>query len=379
MYFRQQRFKKNENILEGTTFSEELPSAGILDAILLTVRIYNAAAAYDVVKPNIWDHITKIVVKGDGFDNLFDAWGQTVLAQYGVTHKKLPPGFIDTMSSNYQTLVFPIMFGRKIQDGAMGLDLSKYGTVHLEVTQDWATADLQATKSIWYDVDLWYLEDTAKPGQFISTNQIDSHTWTANDQEFAFKVPKKRKVRRMYLGCESYRTSATGSQGNKAWRNLRYLTYTYKSGGLVLRDRDDLYRSDQDNLWGYPDWCEVYKNVEPRTGYTEDVGLCRPVVVNATPSYSADPGSDLELTLDQRMERLQTWRRADAGFQGRLYAAGYGVMDHLCIHEDLVDSPESYLDPDAKADVEVKVGNSTSGGTTGTIRFITETLRLNGS
>jgi len=377
MYFRQDRKWKTKTITEATTFDEALPDAGILDSILLTVRVYNASAHYDRVKPNIWDHITDIVLKADGIEAPYDVWGPTCLAAYGVEYGRMAPGFIDNMSSNYQTLVFPILFGRRWKDGRYGLDLSKYGETRLQITNDFATADLQATQNIWFDVDLWFLENAAKPVHYIGMNQIAYNTWTANDQEYTFKVPTKYKVRRIFLGCESFRTSATGAQGNKAWRNLRYLTYSYKTGTIVPINRDDLYRTDQDNLWGYPDRVEVLKNVEPRTGYTEDVGLCRPVVAVAIPSYSADPGSDIPFVLDQRMERLLTWRRATAGYQGRLYAAGYGVLDHLCIHEDHPDDESGYLDPAAMKDVEVKVGNSSSGGTTGIIRFITQVLRAN--
>jgi len=339
--------------------------------------VYNSSAHYDRLKPHIWDHISKVVVKADGVESFKDVWGQTLLAEYAVQYGKLPPGYIDLMSANYQTLTFPILFGRKFLDGKFGLDLSKFGETRLEITNDWVTADLQATQNIWYDVDLWFLEKAPPPAYFLGASQIASHTWTGNSQEHTFKVPTAKKVRRIFLGCESFRTSATGAQTNKAWRNLRYLKYSYLNGGLVLRDLDDLYRSDQDQLWGYPDEVQVEMNVEPRDGYTVDVGLCRPRAVVVTASYSADVGDLAAICFDQRMEKVLTWRHCADGYQGRLVAKGYGAMDHVCIHEDNPDDVEGYLDPKAMADVEVKVGNSSSGGSTGIIRFVTEHLRPN--
>jgi len=377
VHFRQDRKWKAETITQSATFSEALPSDGILDSILVTVRIYNNSAAYDVIKQHIWDHITKIVVKADGVQSFKDIWGQTCLAEYGVEYGRLPPGYIDVMSSNYQTLVFPILFGRRWKDGALGLDLSQYGETRLEITNDWVTAELQAANNIWYDIDLWFLEDAPKPTHFIGTSQISTHTWTGNSQEKTFKVPTKYPVRRIFLGCESFRSAATDVQSNKAWRNLETLKYTYKSGSIVLIDRDDLYRTDQDALWGFPDMVEVLLNAEPRTGYTLDLGLCRPLVFIATPSYSGDPGSDIPLVVDQRMERVLKWRRASSGYQARVFAKGCGVMDHFCLHEDKPDDPSGYLDPSAKADVEVLVGNAASGGSSGIIRFITQHLRAN--
>jgi len=368
---------KNETQTVNTTFSEALPDAGILDSILLTVRVQNASAHYDVVKAHIWDHISKIVVKADGLRYLKDVWGQTLLAEYATQYGKLPPGYIDLMSSNYSLLTFPIMFGRKLRDGKFGLDLSRFGETRLEVTNDYVSTELAGSTSIAYDVDLVYLEDAPTPVNFIGSSQISNKTWTGNSQDHTFEVPKDYLVRRILLGCESFRSDATSGQSNKAFRNLRYLTYTHKGGGIVLRD-DDLYRSDQDVLWGFPDYLETMLNVEPRTGYTLDCGITRPMVASLTPSYSADPGSDTEVTIDQRMERLLTFRRADAGFQGRLIAGGYGALDHLVIHEDDPDDTGGYLNPNTQAKVEVKVGNSSSGGSSGIIRFITQTVRPNG-
>ena len=375
VYFRQERKWKNETIEEAKTFSEELPTAGVLDSILLTVRIYNSNAMYARQKPNIWDHITGLIVRSGGKENIHDVWGPTELAAYCIQYGRLPPGFPDTMSSDYQSLVFPILFGRWWKDPYYGLDLSKVPSPVLEIQNDFATADLQATSNIWFDIDLWFREGGAPPSKFIGMNQITSHTWTGASQEHTFKVPKTYPVRRIFLGCDSFRSDAQSGQPNKAFRNLRYLKYSYKSGGLVLRDKDDLYRSDQDALWGFPDLVQIEKNCEPRTGYTEDVALCRPISVVAAPSYSADPGADIPLVIDQRMERILTWRRATSGYQARLIAKGYGPFDHLCIHEDQPDDESGYLDPAANADVEVLVGNSSSGGSSGTIRFITQHVR----
>lgn len=378
MYFRQDRKWKAETQTESTTFSQPLPASGILDSILLTVRIKNNNAHYNVLKQNIWDHITKLVVKADGVESFKDIWGQTCIAEYGVEYGRLPPGLPDTMSSGNQTLMFPVLFGRRFKDGEFGLDLSKYGETRLEITNDFAVGDIYATKNIWYDIDLWFLEDAPAPPNFIGSSQISTHTWTGNSQEHTFKVPKKYKVRRIFLGCESYRTAVTGGQTNEAWKTLRYLKYTYKSGGKILRD-DDLFRSDEDLLFGFPDYVESVFNAEPRTGHTQDIGLCRPVVFKATPGYTADPGSDIPLVVCMFNNRYLTWRRCTAGYQARCYAAGYGIMDHMCLHEDKPDKLEGYLDPAALADVEVKVGNSTSGGTSGIIRFITQHVRKNAS
>jgi len=378
LYFRQDRKWKNATQTVATTFSEALPEKGILDSILLTVRIYNASAMYDRPKRMPHDLLSSIVVKADGIKSFKDVWGPTVIAEWMLQYGRLPPGFIDEMSANYQTEVIPILFGRRWKDGQFGLDLSKYGETRLEITNAFASADLQSTTSIWYDIDLWFLEEAAAPPNYIGSSQISTHTWTGNSQEHTFKVPKGNKVRRILLGCESYPTDGTSAPSNKEFRNLRYLKYTYKTGNLVLRD-DDLYRQDQDQLWGFPDYCEVIKCVEPRTSYYVDTLIARPTSVQVTPAYSSDPTVDTELTFDQRMERWLAYRRADAGYQGRMHAAGYGPLSHLCLHEDDPDELKGYLDPDAMGDVEVKVGNSSSGGSSGIIRFITQHVRAQGS
>ena len=376
VYFRLDRKWKNEVQTEDTSFSEALPSSGILSAILLKARIYNASAMYDRPLRKISDHLSKIVVKANGVESFKDISGRTLLAEWMLQHKQLPPNFIDEMSSNYQLQVMPILFGRYLNDPDFALDLSRFGEVRLEITNDFSVSDLQATKNIWFDIDLLFMEERSAPANLIGTSQISTRTWTAAEQKHTFKVPTKYRVRRILLGAYDNPADGKSAPSNKCFRNLRYLKYTYNSGGKIVKD-DDLYRNDQDCMWGFPDYAEVMYNMEPRTGYYYDTMLGRPVILMVTPSYSADPGSDTELTVDQRMEQHLTVRRADAGFQGRLYAAGYGPMAHICIHEDVPDSLEGYLDPAAKADVEIEVGNSSSGATSGTVRFITQHVRAN--
>lgn len=376
MYFRQDRKWKTETLSLASTWAEELPSAGVLDCIMLTVRVKNNSTMYSVAERKPHDHITSIVVKASGTENFKDVHGRTVIAEYMVQYGTLPPNFIDEMSANYSTETFPVLFGRSFQDGGFGLNLGEFDEIRLEVTNDWVSTDVDSSVDQTMDVDLWFLEDAPTPTHFIGTSEVSKKTWTAASQEKTFKVPTKYKVRRLFLDATDYPSAGDGAPSNKTFRNLRYLKYSYNSGKKPLRD-DDLYRHDQDHLWGYPDFCHVHFNVEPRVDYYIDTLLARPVTVNLTPSYSADPGADYPPVFDQRMERWLKLRRMTAGVQGRLYAAGYGPLSHLCLHEDQPDKFEGYLDPETLKDVEVTVGNSTSGATSGTVRFITEHLRAN--
>jgi hypothetical protein len=357
------------------TWSDVLPTGGILDHILATVRIKNHSAQYSSATPMLKDHISKIEVKGDGMEPFKDYRGETCLAEYALAEGKLPPGTRDVMSANYQSQTFPILFGRKPFDGKYGFDLSGVSETRLDITNDFTTSDYDSTANIELDVDLWFLEDAPKPANYFQTYEKTAHTWTGASQSHLFDVPLKEKVRRMYLAAIDARTSATSAQSNKAWRNLRYLKYTYRTGADVVRD-DDLYRSDQDCLWGYPDFVRTDALLEARSGYYFDTMICRPTGLSVTPAYSSDPGSAYSITVDQRAERFLAIRRSDQeGFQARMLAEGFGPLDHLCLHEDWPDEESRYLDPSARNKVEIEVGNSSSGGSSGTIAFILQVLK----
>jgi len=376
MKWRLDRKYKSEVMSRASTWSDVLPRSGQLDHALLSIYTKNYSNQYDVAKQNQYDHITKIVVKAGGKDPFKDYWGPTALAEYCLNTGKMFPGLVDVMSANYQRIQYPILFGRKPFDEKMGLVLDKEPEVRLEVTNDFSTTEYDSDTSIYLDVDLWFLDDPVTPPMgYLQTYEHSAHTWSAASQTHKFKVPALDRLRRIYLGCESYRSSGTGSQSSKTYRSLRYLTYTQRSGKDVLRD-DDLYRNDQDTMWGYPDEIETYGMGEARTGYTLDTMLTRPRQFLAVPSYSSDPGATSDLVVDQRAERYLTIRRsATAGNQLRWTAKGYGILDHLCIHEDEPDDPARYVDPNMLKDVEVEVGNHTSGATDGTIRFILNTFK----
>lgn len=377
MHLRQDRKWKTEVITEDTTFSEALPSAGLLAAIMLRVRVKNASPMYSINKNWIHDHLTKLVVKADGVESFKDIWGPTCVAEWMLEYGRLPPGFADHRSSGYQTECFPIMFGRRWGDPEFALDLSKFGETRLEITNDFSTTYIEATKNIWFDIDLHFLVNTPTPPNMLATSQISSHTWTAVSQEHTFKVPTKRKVRRILLGADSYPSDGTGSPSYKHHRVLRYLKYYYETKGIILKD-DDFFRDDQDSLWGFPDYAKVswLASTYADDTYAVDTLLTRPVKGLATVRYSTDPGDTQPTAIDQRMERF--WMlRAIPGVPVQLDAEGYGPLSHLCLHEDKPDNLAGYLDPKLKADVEAVVGNSSSGSAGGTIRFITQHVRPN--
>jgi hypothetical protein len=376
VYWRHDRLYKGQVMSRAKSWNDVLPASGNLDHLIVRIRTKNASAHYDVAKLMQFDHITNISVKGDGKEPHFDCMGPTVLAHHILNQKEMFPGVLDVMSANYQQIDYIVPFGRKTFDGRMALNLAKAGEVRLNITNDFLTTEYDSSADIELDVDAWFLEDpTISPIGYLQTYEHSSKTWNANSQSHKFKVPGKDKLRRILLGCESYRSSGTGAQSAKAFRNLRYVKYTHKSGKVTLRD-DDLYRYDQDTMWGYPDEVETFGMGEARTGYTFDTMLTRPRKVVATASYSADPGSASDLVVDQRVERYLTIRRSGvAGNQMRWAAKGYGVLDHLCIHEDDPDDPSRYIDPKALADVELEVKNSTSGASDGTIRFIINAFR----
>jgi len=377
--FWHKRHKKTETLTAGKTWTEPLPTGGILDHIVATVRIKNNGSQYSSPEPLILDHITKIEVKGDGKQPLKDYWGQTCLAEYAFAVGKIPPTLPDVMSANYQTQSFPILFGKKPFDGKLGLNLGKTSEITLDLTNDFESDDYDGS-TIELDVDLWFVDEPEEAIlQYLQTYQKSTHTWTAASQKKIFDVPSEDIARRIYLGCESARTAVTDAQANKAWRNLRYLKYTHRSGNKVLID-DDLYRHDQDVLWGYPHEVQTFGLLEPRADAYFDTMLCRPIELVVCSAYSAAPSSDQVLTVDQRVERFLKFRKVTTdSYQARFSAKGYGPFDHLMIREDYVDDPAHWLkagDEDKKK-VEIEVGNSSSGGSSGTIRFILQTLRDN--
>ena len=374
MYFRHDRYLLTETMTRDKTYSKPLPNGGILDSAIATVRIKNKSDQYLAPEPLILDHITKIEIKGDGQRPFKSYWGQTCLAEYAYAMGTPAPAVNDVMSANYQTQTFPILFGKKLFDGTYGLDLSKEAQVMLHMTNDFATSELDTAYNIELDLDLWFIEDPATSiNKYLQTFEHETWTWTGASQKHKYLVPKEDTVRRMFIYAKDPRTAVDSAQTNKAFRSIRYLKYTRLSGKERVRD-DDLYRHDQDCLWGYPDIIETEGLLEARTDAYFDTFLCRPTQLVVCPAYSADPGGTSDLVIDQRVERFLKFRRAtQASNQARFTARGTGYLDHLLIREDLIDDEAHYLNPASKANVEIEIGNSSSGGSSGTTGLVIQT------
>ena len=167
---------------DATTYTLTLPQSGFLHALLVTVSCTNGATSGRAVSPlDIADSI-RVMVKGD--QRAFDL-NVTEIEKYHETFMGYPLQMHwDEQAAAVQSVVFPVMFGRVLEDMEYFLPCSKVGKPRLEIpySPTIAADGGFATGTVTIDViGLWSPEEDKLPykGTLI-TQTIDNYTSAAS-------------------------------------------------------------------------------------------------------------------------------------------------------------------------------------------------------
>lgn len=217
------------------TWKEELPETGALSAIRLQFEMTNASAIHASAKARIIDHLTKIEVTNGADKTMFSLRGQQVKALdffdlHQVTYEK---AILYGTKTQRTDLIVP--FGRHWKDLKYMLDLSKYDSAYLEITNDLTTTQC-ADKACKVDVNLLTAEELAA----VPTKYIKNYEWRAEkpkaDAQYVYHdLPTTESIRRVMVQLDPD-LGATGSATSDPKGDSFSLKYTYAQEKEVVLD-----------------------------------------------------------------------------------------------------------------------------------------------
>lgn len=264
---------------EASTSKIELPNSGILAGIMLHIGEQTASTYTASNAKMILEHITKIEVVGNGHEVITSATGLELMSRYAQRHGTMPPMRLYDGLSKYQYQAMPIYFGNAWKDKGFALDLSKWKTVDLKVTNDVTSTDF-TDGELKYSVDLFFYDGGAPVKGYMKFTELEYWTTVASETKI-INIPKGRFISEILLRCTpAY--SATGHDAAGAIYNyLRNIKLTTQNNKKILYD--ELVRVKQ-----YADRLDTKTNFVTggvfygTTGYGAEtfIGYCTGFVMN---------------------------------------------------------------------------------------------------
>lgn len=353
MFFQKEYVREGASMTLNSTYQLDLPENGLLSGLLLRVSgnqisgLGLGGGSWRIV-----DFISKIDILIDGATICKSLAGDAVqsiaLLDQGVT----APDTWRNYATNTQFAYFLINFGRKLADTEIGLDLSKFNNVQLQVTN---TATSSEFNNLDISVQAIYLRNAAGAGFSGYMRTEEWRKWTTVQDETQYlDLPTEGILRRILLqaipSVDANNVEQTGME-NLA-NDIELLLDTgvirvYK-GGI-----DDLLRQ---NLYEYgrPIITGGYPYVNADKGFS--MGLGYTLFGAAGAGSQSGAGSSTIPTIEsgrtsftQKAETYEADQPLAAIFSGLAYH-NIGVFRF-----DYLDEINTWLDPNARKTVKLNV------------------------
>jgi len=360
MYWKQHRAYKEDPMSNTDTWKEELPTKGLLSGILLQFHMVNASAIQNYYKSRLIDHVTKVEVTDGGTETMFSLTGQESKAQNWYDEGKIDHEMAILYGNKTQRTTLYIPFGRYFKDMDYMLDLSKWDSVYLELTND-LTTTYCADKAAKVDVQLITAEDLS----VAPVNYIKNYEWRNNkpkaDAQYVYhKLPTRDYIRRVMVQIDPdmETTGAATSDPKSDSFNLKFM---YKEGAEVVWDHrpKDLMKSNALD----------YGLIKTRGRYLQStsqyIDTAVGYVANEQFSVMGDTASGTataEAVMEESNDRFQKMKNVSAGATAPefidLQTVGVGYYHTMVLFDAGLKSIDEYLKPgsglDAKGPVDIE-------------------------
>lgn len=374
MYHQFEFLRQGASMAVNTTYRLDLPETGYLSGILL--HIYGSPVTDSMItteKWRIWDYLSNIAVIANGSTVLKSYTGQ--LARYltwragGIASPDKPFNY-GSSTHRFHTL---IPFGRSLMDPTMGLDLSRYQNVELQITNDASASYYASGMSV--DVGLIYQRDTAGSpyNAFLRTEEWRKWTTVANEWKY-LDMPTELPIRRIIL-----QTLPDVDANNVAETTPYNVAYSIKCNlqtGLLK-----VFDGSLRDLWylnSFKNGRELTIPLEPYTtdAYGIHTGLGQ--VFGIAGTYLSHDGGQSAFAPDVvpgEDSATQTRQCDGDSDQVSMLMQGLSLENCASLDFDQPDEAAGYLDPDRQKVVQLNVQTADAASAAdGTIRVILDRL-----
>ena len=374
-WWQRRYIREEESAALGGTYRLDLPNKGLLGGIL--VRLDGTAQSGASLATEKWrmiDYVSDVKLIGNGIEVIKGVTGKQAQALTFYDQGVMPDTKWNQYAQASQKEYILINFGRALFDRDMGLDLSAWDNVQLQIANNASSTEYTAAWSV-STLGYFLQEGDRFPLGYIKSEEYKSYLATADTWEYT-NLPTEGLLRRLILQLEAD-MGATYNEAETSIDNMgRDIKITLDSGGTVVYEGgvDDLMRDI--NLFMGRD--VMVRQIVYRTqNYAQRNGLGRTfAVASGALEIAADTVQDSGLTFDSDYDRA-TWAFANAQGTTDQFALGWGTCPHGQLWIPFTDDmdPAEWIDLAARKTMKVDVhAYNTSGATGGACSIVLERL-----
>jgi len=363
MYWQRKNERTSVSMTLNNTYKLLLPVSGLLGSLMIKISGTEATGlGYGVAAWRIIDFISQIqvVVNGSVVKKSLTPYQAHALAMWdqGVT----PPSEWRNYATNTQYDYFLINFGRWFKDANCGLDLSKYQSVELWITN---TATASYFTDLTVTVESHYLAEApaAQFPYFLQT--IDWNIWTTvADQWQYLNLPVDFPIRRIMLQAIPPIDANMIEKTNmhNLMDEIKFLLDTGQTvvfdGDLELLMRENYFELRNYQLVGGWPYMENAYGIRMDLGYQ--------LYGAAGGGSQAGTVATVIPTIDSaRSSFTQVGYSYSADHPISIFAAGMAYMESALLNTNQDDDPSTYLDPKARYQVQLNIHTRNSASAAG--------------
>jgi len=357
-----------------STYQVDLPEHGILGSLLIKVEGANMTGhGQNMLNWRVLDNIISIEVLLNGATICKSLTGRLAQAIAFYDNGVVAPDLWRHYATNTQYGYFLIDFGRYLMDPQLGLDLSKYKNVELRITNNAAAAT--EFSALTTSILGFYLREPSAGGVQGHIRSEVWRTWTTvQDATEYLDLPTEYPIKRILLqtwpnvDANWLNTTGFSNLADDVELSLDTGVVRVYKGGMDEIAKSNLYEYGRPVITGG----EVYALADD--GIETGVGN---MLYSAHGAGSADDAAaavipTFAVTTSNNRQELETYE-GDSPI--RCIWGGDGYHNTVVFRFDYDENPASWLDPKARATVEMNVHTRNAAASAGgTNRVVLERL-----
>jgi len=370
MYWQNEVLRKSAVFTTGGTFRLDLPDNGLLGGISL--QISGTPVNDSMIATEKWrllDFISAIEVIADGSTVLKSVTGQVAKYLAWLDGGGCIPDQYHNYGTSTKRVRTVVNFGRRFRDPGMGLDLSRYNSVELQLTNDGSATYF--TGNLAVDVIGHFLRDAPGgtfPG-FMRTEEWRKWTTVADEKKY-LELPTRDKLRRIIL--QVIPDVGSSMESETQGYNVADVIELYLKTGLLkvfdssLRELwyDNLWEDGRDVLQALHSYHTDEYGIHMGLGQTLGIAGARLMQSHSQSTYGTSiwPGED------NATQRRLSNSEAD---EDAIIAVGLSLENCSFFRFDQSPDPTSWLDTEAMKTVQLNIHTADSASAAdGTIRVV---------